>query len=107
MTAFPFSFGPTDDWDPQGYANTSDEEELEDELMNAGMTVKTDDTDDEDAAPVSVEEVVAGDIEEKKADDEDKIYDEASLDPLAALDDLADQVNRTERETMRFKVFDE
>ncbi len=107
MTPFPFSFGPSDDWDPQGY-NKDNDEELEDELMTAGMSIKTDDADDEDAAAaVAVEEEPIG---EDAEDDEEEVeaFEDVALDPLAALDDLADQVNRTERETLRFKTdFDE
>ncbi|MHB8831005.1 MAG: hypothetical protein ACYC44_02740 [Patescibacteria group bacterium] len=106
MTPFPFSFGPSDDWDPQGY-NKDNDEELEDELMTAGMSIKTDDVDDEDVPVVAVEEEVAGeDVEDKE--EEVEAFEDIALDPLAALDDLADQVNRTERETLRFKTdFDE
>jgi len=108
MTPFPFSFGPSDDWDPQGY-NKDNDEELEDELMTAGMSIKTDDVDDEDAAVVvAVEEEPIGDDAESKDEVAVEAFEDIALDPLAALDDLADQVNRTERETLRFKTdFDE
>ncbi|MDD5725902.1 MAG: hypothetical protein PHC53_00615 [Patescibacteria group bacterium] len=106
MTPFPFSFGPSDDWDPQGY-NKDNDEELEDELMTAGMSIKTDDVDDEDVPVVAVEEEAAGEDAEDK-EEEVEAFEDIALDPLAALDDLADQVNRTERETLRFKTdFDE
>jgi Zn-dependent M16 (insulinase) family peptidase len=106
MTPFPFVFGPSDDWDPQGYAN--DEEELEDELMKAGMSLKNEDEEEDET---KVEEEVAK-AEGEKDDEEDEVeaegFEDATQDPLAALDDLADQINRTERETLRFKGdFDE
>lgn len=107
MTPFPFSFGPSDDWDPQGY-NKDNDEELEDELMTAGMSIKTDDVDDEDAKVAAVEEEPIGDDSESKDEVAVEAFEDVALDPLAALDDLADQVNRTERETLRFKTdFDE
>lgn len=108
MTPFPFSFGPSDDWDPQGY-NKDNDEELEDELMVAGMSIKTEDVDDEEAAPVvPVEDELIGEDVENKEEEKAEVFDDVILDPLAALDDLADQVNRTERETLRFKTeFDE
>lgn len=107
MSPFPFTFGPADDWDPQGYTNGSEEEELEDELVTAGMTVKTDDELEEDVKPV--EEGAEDEIESTDDEEEAKEgFEEIVTDPLAALDDLADQVNRTERETLRFKGdFDE
>ncbi|MDD2785747.1 MAG: hypothetical protein PHS79_02520 [Patescibacteria group bacterium] len=107
MSPFPFTFGPSDDWDPQGYTNGSEEEELEDELITAGMSVKTDDEDEDDVKPV--EEAVDDEVNAVADDEEDaEEFEEVITDPLAALDDLADQVNRTERETLRFKGdFDE
>jgi hypothetical protein len=106
MTPFPFAFGPTDDWDPQGYAN--DEEELEDELMTAGMSLKTEDEDEDEVAKVDEEAAVEGEADDEDEDEDDEEFEDAVQDPLAALDDLADQINKTERETLRFKGdFDE
>ncbi len=105
MTPFPFVFGPSDDWDPQGYAN--DEEELEDELMTAGMSLKTEDEDEDEVKPEEEADAEKED-EDEDEEDEDEEFEDSNQDPLAALDDLADQINRTERETLRFKSdFDE
>lgn len=103
MTLFPFSFGPADDWDPQGYGN--EEEELEDELVRVGMSVKTEDEEGKTLETGAVK-ALDGDGEKPKEDD-DEVYEDAALDPLVALDVLADQINQTERETLRFKDFDE
>lgn len=105
MTPFPFVLGPSDDWDPQGYGNDV-EEELEDELMKAGMSVKNED-EDEDEEKID-DEVEEGKEDEDEDEEKTELFEDANLDPLAALDDLADQINRTERETLRFKAdFDE
>lgn len=108
MTTLPFSLGPTNDWDPQGY---NEEEELEDELMKAGMTVKEEDDEDEEDEKAEEDEFDEEDEEddddEDDDEDEDEDYEEDMVDPIAALDDLADQVNREERETLKFKDFDE
>ncbi len=106
MTTLPFSLGPTNDWDPQGY---NDEEELEDELMTAGMTVKDEDEeeDDENEEDGEEEDEFDEDEDEEEDDEDEEDYDQEMVDPIAALDDLADQVNREERETLKFKDFDE
>ncbi|MFA6100290.1 MAG: hypothetical protein WC750_05505 [Patescibacteria group bacterium] len=103
MTPFPFVLGPTDDWDPQGYNDA--EEELEDELMKAGMSeIKEEDVE----KPIEVLDEEAEAKEAEEVEEAKDVFEDVALDPLAALDDLADQVNRTERETLRFKVdFDE
>ena len=100
MVIFPYALGPADDWDPQGYNNTDEEAE---DTLTPGMHFLEEDADkdeeikdDEEAAEVIVEEVIADDVTS---------YADQEKDPIEELDELANTVIESERDTIRYNDY--
>ncbi len=105
MVPFPFSVGPSDDWDPQGY------EEEEEDTLAPGMHVLDDDEEETgDEAAVEEEAEVLGPDTDEEDDEEEEAEDEMGLedldkDPIEELDELENRVLETERATLRLSDF--
>ncbi|MDF1496959.1 MAG: hypothetical protein P1P90_02770 [Patescibacteria group bacterium] len=110
MVTIPYTLGPADDWDPQGY------EEEEEDMIAPGMHVLDEDEEEEDDDELSdadaglVNEPVLEDIEDE--DEEEEIDEESSFkdlekDALAELEELEDLVLQSERETLKLTDFTE
>jgi hypothetical protein len=109
MVTIPYTLGPADDWDPQGY------EEEEEDLIAPGMHVL--DEDDEDEEDLDLEEDPGltddpaleddEDEEDEEAPDEDSSYKDLEKDALAELEELEDLVLQSERETLKLTDFTE
>ena len=104
MVPLPFSVGPSDDWDPQGY------EEEEEDTLAPGMHVLDEDEEEEKEGEEVAEEGVIVDEEVEDEEDEDEEVDESGLedldkDPIEELDELENRVLETERATLRLSDF--
>ncbi|MFA6446917.1 MAG: hypothetical protein WCW31_01525 [Patescibacteria group bacterium] len=101
MVTFPFALGPADDWDPQGY-NTTDEEA--EDTLTPGMHFLDEEGKEEE--PVEGEE----DAVVVEVADVDEIADASSYadqekDPIEELDELANTVIASERDTIRYNDY--
>jgi hypothetical protein len=114
MVTIPYTLGPADDWDPQGY------EEEEEDMIAPGMHVLDEDEDEEDLAveedPGLIEDpelaVLDDDDDDEDEEDEDEIDEESSFkdlekDALEELEELEDLVLQSERETLKLTDFAE
>jgi len=99
MVTIPYTLGPADDWDPQGY------EEEEEDTIAPGMHVLDEDEEDD----LDEDGEIA--LEDAEVDDED-LDENSSLrdlekDALEELDELEDLVLQSEKETLRLTDFNE
>jgi len=107
VTPFPYSLGPSDDWDPQGY------EDEEEDVLTPGMHVLDEDEEDDEDDIVSVdddledEEAIEDDDEEDEdeEDDEDEKFGIENKSAIDELDELENLVLQTERETLKLSDF--
>lgn len=101
MVTFPYALGPADDWDPQGYNTT--EEEAEDTLT-PGMHFL--DADGKEEEPVEGEEdavvVEVADVDEVA---DASSYADQEKNPIEELDELANTVIASERDTIRYNDY--
>ena len=101
MAPFPYSLGPNDDWDPQGY---NDEEE--DTLLPGGMHLEEEDEADKEAEVADVEledgAVVEEELEVEAVPGE---FSDLEKDPIEELNELAENVIETERDSIRYNDF--
>lgn len=97
MVTLPFTIGPADDWDPQGY------EEEEEDILTPGMRVLDEDEEDEEDLD---EEEVLEEVEDE-TDDEDSSLKDLEKDALEELEELEDLVLQSERETLKLTDFTE
>ncbi len=113
MVTLPYTLGPADDWDPQGY------EEEEEDMIAPGMHVLDEDEDEEEDLAVEDDpgliedpELAVLDEDEDEEEEEEEIDEESSFkdlekDALEELDELEDLVLQSERETLKLTDFAE
>ncbi len=107
MVTIPYTLGPADDWDPQGY------EEEEEDMIAPGMHVLEEDEEEEDdeladADAGLINEPVLEDIEEEEEEiDEESSFKDLEKDALAELEELEGLVLQSERETLKLTDFTE
>ncbi len=105
MVTLPFTIGPADDWDPQGY------EEEEEDILTPGMHVLDDDEEDElEDDELDLEDDLAEDEDEEddeEDEDEEDSYKDLEKDALEELEELEDLVLQSERETLKLTDFTE
>jgi hypothetical protein len=104
MVTIPYTFGPADDWDPQGY------EEEEEDTIAPGMHVLKDDGKDDDLEDDTDAGLITKPVEEEE--DEEEIDEESSFkdlekDALEQLNELEDLVLQSERETLKLTDYNE
>jgi len=103
VTPLPFTLGPSDDWDPQGY-----EEEAEDALVPGMHILDDDEEDDEKDDDIDDPETVElsdDDDDEEDDEEEDQEYVFENKSAIEELDELEDIVLKSERETLRLSDF--
>ncbi|MFZ6015053.1 MAG: hypothetical protein ACOYUZ_01725 [Patescibacteria group bacterium] len=102
MVTLPFSIGPADDWDPQGY------EEEEEDTLAPGMHLMNDEDEDDDDLDddEEIEDDEDADDEEGEDDEEDELgFDGLEKNAIEELEELEDIVTRSERETLKLSDF--
>ncbi len=100
MVPLPFSVGPSDDWDPQGY-----EEEEEDTLAPGMHVLDEDEEEEKEGEDAVVEEGVVVDEEAEDEEVDETGLEDLDKDPIEELDELENRVLETERATLRLSDF--
>jgi hypothetical protein len=108
MVTIPYTLGPADDWDPQGY------EEEEEDMIAPGMHVLEEDEEEDDdeladADAGLVNEPVLDDVvdEEEEEMNEGSSFKDLEKDALTELEELEGLVLQSERETLKLTDFTE